>query len=166
MTRILTISYMRTYFLYWWKTHITCFRRVYQPSVYQVTWQIVAQNSLACTTFLLGWSILWFPDCITNDVSKTFMDSAFQTNADMLHIRTNFITVESANSMTIVDRYYAPARCASNIIQNKALGIEREDSLELPVKAINDSVGPTRLVLKLLVHGALARSGCSSDALT
>lgn len=50
------------------------------------------------------------PDIIAHDTEKTFIAAAFQASADMLHIKTKSISVESANSMTIVERYQSPIR--------------------------------------------------------
>lgn len=44
------------------------------------------------------------PDVIAHNSGKTFMAPASQANADMLHIKTKSILVESANSMTIIER--------------------------------------------------------------
>lgn len=52
------------------------------------------------------------PDMIAHDASKNFMPAAFQSNSDMLHIRTKSIPVEAANSISIVEQYHTPIRRA------------------------------------------------------
>lgn len=103
------------------------------------------------------------PDLVVHDAGKNFMANAFQANTDMLHIRTKSVPVESANSMTIVERYHSPIRRAYNIIQKECSSMDREECLQMAVKAINDSVGPDGLVPTLLVFGALPRLGLPTD---
>lgn len=109
----------------------------------------------------LCWSPVYLgpPDVIAYDSEKNFMTSAFQANADMSHIWTKSLPVESANSMTIVERYHAPIRRALNTIYKEAKDIEQGVALQMAVKAINDSVGSNGLVPTLLVFGALPRPG-------
>lgn len=106
------------------------------------------------------------PDIVAHDAGKNFMGAAFQANTDMLHIRTKAVPVESANSMTVVERYHAPLRKAFHIIRKEAPDMEKEEVLQMAVKAINDSVGPEGLVPTLLVFGALPRLGLPTDAPT
>lgn len=103
------------------------------------------------------------PDVIAHDAGKNFMANAFQSNSDMLHIRTKSIPVEAANSMSIVERYHTPIRRAYKIICQEAPDLSKECALQMSVKAVNDSVGPDGLVPTLLVFGALPRLGLPSD---
>ena len=103
------------------------------------------------------------PDVIAHDAGKSFMASAFRANADMLHIRTNSIPVESANAMKIVERYHSPLRRSFNIIRQEAPDLDKHAALQMAVKAVNDSVGPNGLVPTLLVFGALPRLGLPTD---
>lgn len=48
------------------------------------------------------------------------MGPALQTSADMLRFRKIFISVESANSMMIMEEYIFPFRRQSNIIPKEA----------------------------------------------
>lgn len=50
------------------------------------------------------------PDVIAHDAGKNFMAEGFFANANLLDIRTKSIPIESANSMTIVERYHQPIR--------------------------------------------------------
>lgn len=90
------------------------------------------------------------------------MGSVFLENADILHIRTKYMSVESTNSMAVVERYHAPIRREFNIIQKEAPDIKNDDALQMALKAKNDSVGPDELVPTLLVFGALPRLGLKS----
>jgi hypothetical protein len=57
----------------------------------------------------------------------------------------------------IVERYYGLIRRAYSIIIAEIPGISKDMALQMAFKAINDIVGPNRLVLTLLVYGAYPR---------
>jgi len=57
----------------------------------------------------------------------------------------------------IVKRYYKLIRKAYSIIIAKILSISKDIALQMAFKAINDIVGPNRLVLTLLVYSAYLR---------
>ena len=59
--------------------------------------------------------------------------------------------------MGIVERYYGPIRRAYSIIIAKIPNISKDIALQIAFKAINNIVGPNRLVLILLVYGAYPR---------
>ena len=59
--------------------------------------------------------------------------------------------------MGIVKRYYKLIRKAYSIIIAKILSISKDIALQMAFKAINDIVGPNRLVLTLLVYSAYPR---------
>lgn len=102
-------------------------------------------------------------DIFTQDAGKQFMSRLFQTNAELIHIQTKAVPVESPNSMKFVERYHGPLRRAFNIINSESTDLSNEEALQLSVKALNDSVGPDGLVRTLLVYGAIPRFGFSSD---
>lgn len=79
------------------------------------------------------------------------MGSAFHANTDMLHIQTKLVPVESANSVTVFERYHAPIRRSFSIIHAKAQDISKEEPHQMAVKSINDSAEPNRLVPTLSV---------------
>ena len=56
--------------------------------------------------------------------------------------------------MGIVERYYRPIRRAYSIIIAKIPSISKDIALQMAFKAINNIIGPNRLVLTLLVYGA------------
>ena len=77
------------------------------------------------------------------------------------------ILIEAHNSVGKVERYYAPLWRAYEIIRDELVReqIEKDMVLQMAVKAVNDSTGPNRLVLTLLVFGAYPRM-TSEDALS
>lgn len=74
------------------------------------------------------------------------MGCAFAVNANMLHIATKSVPVESANLMSIFERLHSPLRRAFSINKKEALDIDSYYALQLAVKAINDSFGLDSLV--------------------
>lgn len=97
------------------------------------------------------------PDVIAHDAGKNFMGWVLQANTDMFHITTKSIPVESAHSISIVERYHQPLIRAFNIIRNESPDTAKQDILQMALKAVNDSLGPDGLVSKLLVIGAILR---------
>jgi hypothetical protein len=57
----------------------------------------------------------------------------------------------------IVERYYRLIRRAYSIIIAEIPNIGKDMALQMAFKAINDIVGPNRLILTLLVYGAYPR---------
>lgn len=86
------------------------------------------------------------PDFISHNSGENFTASAFQSNADMLHIQTEFIPVESVDSMTIDEQHHAPFWRAYNIIRKEASYLDKNVALQRAVKAINDSIWPDAIV--------------------
>ena len=104
------------------------------------------------------------PDVIAHDAGKGFVAGEFQASADMLHIATKPIPVESPQSMSAVERYHGPLRRAYNIVSAESPnGTDSALLLQAAVKAVNDSVGPDGLIPTLLVYGAIPRLGLPND---
>lgn len=91
---------------------------------------------------------------IAHNAGKNFMTAAYQSNVDMLRIRTKSVQVESASSMTVVERCHPSIRRAYNIVKMEAPDTEDEQALQMAVIAINESVGSDGSVPTLLVFGA------------
>lgn len=91
------------------------------------------------------------------------MTAAFQANDDMLHVRTKSILDESANSINVTERFYAPIFRAFSVIQKEFFESDEEEALQMAFKSINDSVRSDGLVATLLVFGALQRLGITTD---
>ncbi|KAI0990859.1 hypothetical protein K3495_g17328, partial [Podosphaera aphanis] len=98
------------------------------------------------------------PDIITHDAGTNFTSEEFRQNAKSLAIETNEIPVESANSMSIVERYHKPLRRAYEIIKEEISTNNTEEQksfiLQMAVKAVNDTAGYDGIVPTLLVFGA------------
>ncbi len=103
------------------------------------------------------------PDVIAHDAGKNFIAEKFQIYADMMHISTKQIPIESANSMSFAERYHQPPRRAYSIMKQEGPSLDRETLLQGAVKSINDTAGPDGIVPTLLVYGALPRLGLPID---
>lgn len=116
-------------------------------------------------TLRMAWidEYIRYPDIIAHEAGKNFMGAAFKANANMVHIPTKSIPVESSNSLTYVERYHSPTRRALNIIQRASSNLKEECGLQVAVKAINDSVRSDGLVTTLLVFGTSPRLGIPTD---
>lgn len=104
------------------------------------------------------------PNIFAHDAGKTLWGPHSKQNSDMFYIRKKSILVESANSMTAVERYHTAISRTYNIICKEASHLDSEEALKIAVKAINASVGHDSLVPKLMVFGALPRPGLPSDS--
>ena len=69
-------------------------------------------------------------------------------------IKVKEVFVKIYNSIKKVEWYYVPLCCVYKIIFLKLKGVNKELTLQMAVKAVNDSTGLDRLVPILLVFGA------------
>jgi len=69
-------------------------------------------------------------------------------------IKVKEVPVKAHNSVGKVERYYAPLRRVYKIISLELEDASEELTLQMAVKAVNDSAGPDGLVPTLLVFGA------------
>ena len=69
-------------------------------------------------------------------------------------IEVKEVPVEAHNSIGKVERYHAPLRRAYEIISLELKDASEELTLQMAVKAVNDSAGADGLVPTLLVFGA------------
>lgn len=106
------------------------------------------------------------PDIVMHDAGKQFVARVFQTNAELLHIETRDVPIETPNSMSYVERYHNPIRHAFKIVTAEAPDLDPEAALQTAVKSVNDSIGPDGLVPTLLVYGALPRLGFPNECPT
>jgi hypothetical protein len=76
-----------------------------------------------------------------------------------MSIKVKEVLVKAHNSVGLVERYHAPLRRAYKILKAelKDEHINKEIILQMAVKAVNDSAGPDRIVLILLVFGLYPR---------
>ena len=68
--------------------------------------------------------------------------------------------------MKIVERYHSELKRSFNIIRDEASDLDKHETLQMAVKAVNDSVGPNCFLSTLLVFGALPRLSLPTDKLT
>lgn len=92
------------------------------------------------------------------------MGCAFAGNADMLHIATEPVPVEAANSLSIVEKPHTPIRRSYQIIKKEAPDVKDEYTLHLAVMATSDNIGPDGLVSTLLVFRALPKTGIADGS--
>lgn len=69
------------------------------------------------------------PDLVVHDGGTKLMAKAFQVRAGLLNITTKPVPVESAHSMTYVERYHDPRRRVSKIIKKQALDLDPDAAL-------------------------------------
>jgi hypothetical protein len=137
-----------------------------------VLYVIDSFTSFQATSFLknisarTAWDILrmcWVdtylgpPDNIIHDAGKNFASTEFRQHAKSIAIQVTEMPVEAHNSVGKVERYHAPLRRAYKIICNELRDTSAEASLQMAVKAVNDSAGPDGIIPTLLVFGAYPR---------
>lgn len=66
-------------------------------------------------------------------------------------MRPKAVPVDSPQSISTAERYRTPVRRAYNVICSESPTLDREATLRMAVKAVNDSVGPNELIPTLLV---------------
>ncbi len=85
------------------------------------------------------------------------MAKEFRQYAANMGIIIKNTPVEAHHFISIVECYHGPLRRVYSIITIEIPGIEPKLAFQMFFKAINDLVGPNRLVLTLLVFGAYPR---------
>jgi len=95
------------------------------------------------------------PDFIVHDAGTQFVSREFTQSASTMTIQTRCVPVEAHNAIGMVERYHKPLRRAYNIIATelKGTGIGKDMILQMAVKAINDTAGPSGITPTLLVFG-------------
>ncbi|EAQ91626.1 hypothetical protein CHGG_03561 [Chaetomium globosum CBS 148.51] len=97
------------------------------------------------------------PDYVVTDAGKQFASTEFRQNAKEMAITVKEVPIEAHNSIGKVERYHAPVRRAYEILRKEDPSASPELSLQMAVKAVNDTAGPNGLVPTLLVFGAYPR---------
>lgn len=87
-------------------------------------------------------------------LDKSFASEEFYQHAAFVSIMTKEVSVESHNSIGIVERYHAPLRRAYEILRSEFERFLKDVILQMAVKAVNDTVGPDGIVSTLLDFGA------------
>ena len=70
-------------------------------------------------------------------------------------IKVKEVPIKAYNNIKKVEWYYIPLYCVYKIISLKLKSISKELTLQMAVKAINNSTSPDGLIPILLVFGAL-----------
>lgn len=65
--------------------------------------------------------------------------------------------IDVHNAIAAAERYHAPLRRVYNVVRLDDVSLSPTLALQLAVKAINDTMGPTDLVQSLLVFGCFSR---------
>jgi hypothetical protein len=93
------------------------------------------------------------------DAGKNFITIEFKQLTSSMLIEVKEVLVKAHNSVGLVERYHVLLRRAYKILQKKLKDkhINKEMILQMAVKAVNDSAGPDRIVLILLVFGLYPR---------
>jgi hypothetical protein len=97
------------------------------------------------------------PDWIVHDAGTNFMSKEFAQSARVMGSRVKPVPIEAHNSIGKTERYHALVRRAYRIIKDEVLDIGDDVVLQMAVKTVNDTAGPSGLVLTLLVYGAYPR---------
>ena len=101
-------------------------------------------------------------DIITTDTGKNFTSNEFKNEAKALSINIKEVSVETHNSISKIERYYAPLRYVYDILRSELPYSSPELCLSLAVKVINDIADLNDLILTLLVFGTYLRISTAS----
>ena len=72
-------------------------------------------------------------------------------------INTKGVLVEVHNSISMIEWYYEPIQCAYQIITTEIPNINRNITLQMTFKGIDNTTSPNSLVSTLLVFGIYPR---------
>ena len=110
-------------------------------------------------TFIKFWSRLYtgYPRKLRVDQGSAFTSVRWQRLCDIVGTELQLSGVESHHSLGPGERYHAPLRQVYLKIRHERPTVDKETSLRLAVKALNDTMGPEGLVPSLLVFGVLPR---------
>jgi hypothetical protein len=97
------------------------------------------------------------PDNIIYNTGKNFVSIEFRQHAKSIVIQVIEIPVEAYNSIRKIKQYYTPLQQVYKIIYNEFRDTSTKASLQITIKAINDSAGPDGIIPILLVFSAYPR---------
>ena len=90
---------------------------------------------------------------IIYNIGKNFISKEFKQYIVNIGITTKSILVKVYNLIGIIKHYYGPSWCIYHIITSKILGIDKDITLQIAFKAINDFARLDSLIPILLVFG-------------
>ena len=96
------------------------------------------------------------------DADKNFTSNEFKNEAKVLLINVKKVPVEAHNSISKIERYYAPLRHTYDILRSELSYSSPELCLSLAVKAINNTADPNGLILTLLIFETYPRISTAS----
>lgn len=97
------------------------------------------------------------PDIIKTDSGTQFTAGEFVSLAKSMAISVHQVPTEAHHSIGAVERYHRPLRRAYDIVREHLPHQAKEFSLQMAVKAVNDSAGPDGITPTLLVFGTYPR---------
>ena len=98
-------------------------------------------------------------DYLVHNAGMQFASAEFRQYTESISISIKEVPVEAHHSIGKIERYHVPVCCAYEIIKEELAGetISKEMVLQIVFKTVNDSAGPNRIVLTLLVFGLYSR---------
>jgi hypothetical protein len=96
-------------------------------------------------------------DNIIHDAGKNFVSIEFRQYAKSIIIQVQEIPVETYNSIGKIERYYVFLQRVYKIIYDEFHDTSVKISLQIAIKAINNSAGPDRIIPILLMFSAYPR---------
>lgn len=97
------------------------------------------------------------PDFIVTDAGKNFTSKEFTQLATTITATVKTVPGEAHWSIGLVERYHAIIRRVYEIIREELPSLTTDATLQMAVKAVNDTAGPDGLIPTLLVFGAYPR---------
>jgi hypothetical protein len=96
-------------------------------------------------------------DNIIYNIGKNFVSIEFRQYAKFIVIQVTEMPVEAYNSIRKVKRYYTLLQQVYKIIYDKLRDTSAKASLQIAIKAVNDSAGPDGIIPIFLVFGVYPR---------
>ena len=88
---------------------------------------------------------------ITYNTKKNFISKDFKYLAIIIGITTKTVLVEAHQLIRKVKRYYVVLCRTYQIVSKELPDLDKKMALQITIKAVNNTTGPNRLVLTLLV---------------
>jgi hypothetical protein len=105
-------------------------------------------------------------EIIVYNVGTQFTSLEFVQNTKAIGSVTKCVLVKAHHLIGIVERYYRPLWRAYEIITKELPQVAKQITLQIAVKATNNTAGPNGLVPTLLVFGTFLRISINDTPLT